>query len=220
MSHPSDDKNPARRPVTRSQQAQKSSQALKHADPTEESDTMSLDADLETGHGPPDFDMDEERKRSESSGESESSEEEHMETAENQPMSDVEMIRLSEDAAPSQSDSDVQKTNDEQEEPEPEERTNSSLSSKVCQNKTSKCTRSESERSSTACKSTRKPKPPMRFTYEKPGHPSSEPVTIMHHGMVIQLKLHSPNRDHKPRKKVKSIQTIRRRGEQESPFQV
>lgn len=62
MSLPSDDTNLARRPVTRSRHAQKSPQAIKHADPTEESDTMSSDAELETVHGPPDFDMDEVRR--------------------------------------------------------------------------------------------------------------------------------------------------------------
>lgn len=126
-----------------------------------------------------------------------------METAENPQMSDVEMVRFSEVAASSQLGS------DEQEEPELKERASSPLSSKVRQDKTSRCTRSESERSSTVRKSMRKPKPPKRFTYEELGHPSCEPVTIMHHGMVIQLKLNSSNQDHKPKKqKCKVSQMI------------
>lgn len=37
--------------------------------------------------------------------------------------------------------------------------------------------------------SQRQSKPVIRLTYDKPGHSMDEPVTIVHHGMVIQLDL-------------------------------
>lgn len=37
--------------------------------------------------------------------------------------------------------------------------------------------------------SQRQHKPVIRLTYDKPGHAIDEPVTIVHHGMVIQLEL-------------------------------
>ncbi|XP_030594321.1 uncharacterized protein LOC115786334 [Archocentrus centrarchus] len=40
-------------------------------------------------------------------------------------------------------------------------------------------------------KSQREVKPVIRLTYDEPGHPTEEPVTIVHHGMVIQLNLGS-----------------------------
>lgn len=41
----------------------------------------------------------------------------------------------------------------------------------------------------------RETKPVIRLTYDQPGHSTEEPVTIAHHGMVIQLNLTSQNKD-------------------------
>lgn len=41
-------------------------------------------------------------------------------------------------------------------------------------------------------KSTRERKPVLRFTYDQPGNPTEESVTIVHQGMIIQLDL-GPN---------------------------
>ena len=102
-----------------------------------------------------------------------------------------------EGAAPPLSHSYVQETHTESAEDlqDSEEGASSPLLNRARRDKAAKSARSESERFSTIRKSLRKPKPSMRFTYERPGHPSCEPVTIMHHGMVIQLKLNPPNQD-------------------------
>lgn len=44
-------------------------------------------------------------------------------------------------------------------------------------------------------KSQREKKPAIRLTYDQPGRPTEEPVTIVHQGMVIQLNLSSPDRE-------------------------
>lgn len=49
-----------------------------------------------------------------------------------------------------------------------------------------------SEETHTIRKSHRVRKPVIRLTYDQPGNPSTEPVTIMHYGMVIQFYLNSP----------------------------
>lgn len=100
-------------------------------------------------------------------------------------------------------DSDAQETNyDSVEEQDLEGGASSPSSSRTRIEKSAKSARSENEKSSTGQKSQREPKPVMRLTYDKPGYPSSEPVTIMHHGMVIQLKLNPADQNsHEPRKK-------------------
>lgn len=56
--------------------------------------------------------------------------------------------------------------------------------------------------------SQRQSKPVTRLTYDKPGHSMDEPVTIVHHGMVIQLNLNpqatdgSTDRDSTPTRKA------------------
>lgn len=56
-------------------------------------------------------------------------------------------------------------------------------------------------------KSQREKKPAIRLTYDQPGHPAEEPVTIVHQGMVIQLNLSSPDREVKnPVKNYRSSQ--------------
>lgn len=44
-------------------------------------------------------------------------------------------------------------------------------------------------------RSQRETKPVIRLTYDQPGKPTEEPVTIVHHGMVIQLNLNSQSKD-------------------------
>ncbi|XP_060758474.1 uncharacterized protein LOC132869142 [Neoarius graeffei] len=59
-------------------------------------------------------------------------------------------------------------------------------------------------------KSQREKKPAIRLTYDKPGHSTEEPVTIVHHGMVIQLTLSSQDREVKtPVKNYKCSQMSR-----------
>lgn len=54
-------------------------------------------------------------------------------------------------------------------------------------------------------KSHREPKPVIKLTYDEPGNPSNKPVTIMHHGMVIQFKLNSSDKSVRiPTKKHRS----------------
>lgn len=68
---------------------------------------------------------------------------------------------------------------------------------------------SQSEKPSHIRKSQREPKPARRLTYDKPGYPSSEPVTIVHHGMVIQLKLDTPeSKVKKPRQTHKPTRVL------------
>lgn len=103
--------------------------------------------------------------------------------------------------------SDVQETNSESVEEDSQDSEEGAKSPPLQRNKRNiAAERAKSERSSTVRTSLRKPKPPIRFTYEEPGHPSFEPVTIMHHGMVIQLKMNPPDQDNKPRKKSKTSQ--------------
>ena len=213
LSNQSDDTNSARRPVTRAQLTRKHLSTK-----SEESDTESSGSEFETVHNPPDFDVDEVRKRlnmidqpvedeqSQSSEESENSEEENCEAAENQQLTETEYEEPPEGAARPLSHSYVQETYTESAEDlqDSEEGASSPLLNRARRDKAAKSARSESERFSTIRKSLRKPKPSMRFTYERPGHPSCEPVTIMHHGMVIQLKLNPPNQDNKSRKKSKT----------------
>ncbi|XP_056437540.1 uncharacterized protein LOC130374637 [Gadus chalcogrammus] len=213
LSNQSDDTNSARRPVTRAQLTRKHLSTK-----SEESDTESSGSEFETVHNPPDFDVDEVRKRlnminqpvedeqSQSSEESENSEEENCEAAENQQLTETEYEEPPEGAARPLSHSYVQETYTESAEDlqDSEEGASSPLLNRARRDKAAKSARSESERSSTIRKSLRKPKPSMRFTYERPGHPSCEPVTIMHHGMVIQLKLNPPNQDNESRKKSKT----------------
>ncbi|KAK0136928.1 Paraneoplastic antigen Ma2 [Merluccius polli] len=219
LSNQSDDTNSARRPVTRAQLTRKHLSTK-----SDESDTESSGSEFETVHNPPDFDVDEVRKQldminqpvedeqSQSSEESENSEEdeqfeeENCEAAEIQQLTETEYEEQPEGAAPPLSHSYVQETYTESAEDlqDSEEGAGSPLLNRARRDKAAKSARSESERSSTIRKSLRKPKPSMRFTYEKPGHPSCEPVTIMHHGMVIQLKLNPPNQDNESRKKSKT----------------
>ncbi|KAG8011039.1 Ephrin type-A receptor 7 [Nibea albiflora] len=77
---------------------------------------------------------------------------------------------------------------------------------------------SKSEKPSQIRKSQREPKPVRRLTYDKPGYPSSEPVTIVHHGMVIQLKLDTPDsKVRKPRQTPKSTSVLYDDEEPHSP---
>ncbi|XP_077388164.1 retrovirus-related Pol polyprotein from transposon 412 [Festucalex cinctus] len=58
-------------------------------------------------------------------------------------------------------------------------------------------------------KSTRKVKPVIRLTYDKPGTQTEEPVTIVHQGMIIQLNLNSqekPSRHIKTKKHPSRVQ--------------
>ncbi|XP_053301840.1 uncharacterized protein LOC128460622 [Pleuronectes platessa] len=218
MFNPSDDTNSVRRPVTRAQLTRKR-QSTKSTDKVEESDTESSSSEFETVPNPPDFDVVEVRRQmdivnhlveneeSQSFEESESSEEDENPVVEpeNQQLTETEYEEPHEDAATPLSDSDVPDTNDEPvEERHLEEGASSPQLNRARRDKAAKTARSESERSSTVRKSLRKPKPPMRLTYEKPGYQSCEPVTIMHHGMVIQLKLNPPDQDNEPRKKCKT----------------
>lgn len=209
MSNPLDDKELIRRPVTRAQLTRQRQPTTKSTDPVEESDTESSGSEFETVHNKPDFDVDEVQRQL--AAENQSSEEENCEAADNQQLTETEYEELSEGVEPTESDSDVQETNnDTVEEQDVEGRASSPLSNRS--NKSSKHPRSETDGSSTVRKSLRKPKPTVRLTYEKPGHQSCEPVTIMHHGMVIQLKLNPPDQDTEPRKKWK---TSKRRKEEE-----
>lgn len=209
MSNPLDDKELIRRPVTRAQLTRQRQPTTKSTDPVEESDTESSGSEFETVHNKPDFDVDEVQRQL--AAENQRSEEENCEAADNQQLTETEYEELSEGVEPTESDSDVQETNnDTVEEQDVEGRASSPLSNRS--NKSSKHPRSETDGSSTVRKSLRKPKPTVRLTYEKPGHQSCEPVTIMHHGMVIQLKLNPPDQDTEPRKKCK---TSKRRKEEE-----
>lgn len=217
MSNPSDDTNSVRRPVTRAQLTRKR-QPTMSTDPVEENDTESSGSEFDIVHHPPDFDVDEvgrqremvnqnpvENEESESSEESENSEEDEQSEVEpgNQPNTETENEEPPEGAAFSLSDSDVQEANNESVEEDDLEDLEEGASLPQL-NTATRDKASKSERSSTVRQSLRKPKPPMRFTYEKPGYPSCEPVTIMHHGMVIQLKLNSQGQDNEPRKKSKA----------------
>ena len=42
----------------------------------------------------------------------------------------------------------------------------------------------------------------MLLNYEKPGYQSCDPVTIVYHGMIIQLKLNPPDLDQNEPKKT------------------
>ncbi len=191
MSNSLEEENPIRKPVTRAQRTRK----CQNAKPTqlvEESDTESSGSEFDLVHHATELDVD---KDSESSGESENSEEDKGSEVEveQQPNMEAEIEEQPENAASSLSDSDIQETNNESLEDDDsqdfEEGASSPLLNRTGHDKAAKSTRNENERPPTARRSLRKPKPTMRFTYEKPGHPSFEPVTIMHHSMVIQLKL-------------------------------
>lgn len=219
MSNPSDDTNSVQRPVTRAQLTRK-----RQTNKSEESASESSDSEFETVHNPPDIDVNEIRRQldvrnqrsveneesesseeSENSEEDEKSEEESCEDTENQQRTETEYEEPPEGDAPPLSDTDVQETNTEsveEDSQESEEGESSPPSNRTRHDKAAKSTRSESDRSSTVRKSLRKPKPSVRFTYEKPGQPSCEPVTIMHHGMVIQLKLNPPDKEHRKKSKT------------------
>ncbi|CAI5686131.1 unnamed protein product [Oreochromis niloticus] len=196
MPNPADDTGHIRRPVTRAHHAQKS-QAVKPPDPVEESDTASSDEMFESVHNPQSVGVQEVRRQlatpHQTLEEDDSSEKEHFEAAESQPVGESESENSSGDAIPTMLEYDAQETNESMGEQEEERETSSPFSNRTRSDSSHKSTRNENEQFSTSRKSLRKPKPPMRLTYEKPGHPSCEPVTIMHHGMVIQLKLNPPD---------------------------
>lgn len=196
MPNPSDDTGHIKRPVTRAHRAQKS-QAVKPPDPVEESDTASSDEMFEAVHNPQSFGVQEVRRQlatpHQTSEEDDTSEEEHFEAAESQPVEESESENSSGDDTPTMLEYDAQETNESMGEQEEERETSSPFSNRTRSDSSHRSTRNESEQFSTSRKSLRKPKPPLRLTYEKPGHPSCEPVTIMHHGMVIQLKLNPPD---------------------------
>ncbi|XP_036947992.1 uncharacterized protein LOC119016325 [Acanthopagrus latus] len=215
MSNLPDDKELTRRPVTRAQLTQQH-RATKSTDPVEESDAESSGSEFETVHNSPDFDVEEIQRQlaaeNQTSDEDERSEEEHCEATENQQLTETEYEELSEGVEPTQSDSDVRETNnDSVEEQDVESRASSPMSNRIRNEKPSKNQRNESEESSTVRRSRRQPKPTVRLTYEKPGQQSCEPVTIMHHGMVIQLKLNPPDQVTEPRKRCR---TSKRREEE------
>ena len=214
MSNLSDDKELVRRPVTRAQLTRQRQSTTKSTDPVEESDTESSGSESETVHNKPDFDVEEVQRKlaaeNQSSEEDKRSEEENCEAADSQQLTETEYEEFSEGVEPTESISDVKETNnDSVEEQDVEGRASLPLSN--TSNKSSKNPRSETEWSSTVRKSLRKPKPTVRLTYEKPGHQSCEPVTIMHHGMVIQLKLNPPDQDTEPRKSGKHLKGVKRR---------
>lgn len=87
---------------------------------------------------------------------------------------------------PEQSDTDLpdEKSSDES---EPE---NTGRETKTEQEQTSYSKRDATNKDNlTTRHSQRQNKPVIRLTYDKPGHSMDEPVTIVHHGMVIQLNL-------------------------------
>ncbi|XP_054862844.1 uncharacterized protein LOC129347938 [Amphiprion ocellaris] len=207
MSDSPDEAGPIRSPVTRSKRIRQSQKITQPSHPAENV-TPSSDSEFETAPIPWNFDVDEVRRQLEmpsqnpgedesrdSSEEDESLQEESSEVQENQPVIETESEGSSESFAPSRADSDVQETNNDTAEEQDLERGASSPSSSRARSEGSyKSDRYRSKELSPVRKSQREPKPPMRFTYDKPGSPSSEPVTIMHHGMVIQLKLNPPNK--------------------------
>lgn len=194
IANPADDRAHIRRPVARAHCAQKS-QAVKLPDPVEESDTASSDEMFEAVHNPQSFGVQEVRRQlatpHQTLEKDDTSEEEHFEAAESQPVGESE--NSSGDDTPTMLEYDAQETNESMGEQEEERETGSPFSNRTQSDNSHRSTRNESEQFSTSQKSLRKPKPPMRLTYEKPGHPFCEPVTIMHHGMVIQLKLNPPD---------------------------
>ncbi|XP_034042823.1 uncharacterized protein LOC117525094 [Thalassophryne amazonica] len=202
MSNPPDVAGPTQRPVTRSQHPRPCPRT-KPTDPVEESDTVSSDTEFDTVQNPQGFVVDEVRKQNASPNQDsretenrESSEEdsEGSEEEEIQPVIESESEGSSIGDTSAVMDSDAQETNyDSVEDQVLEGRANSPSSTRVRSGKSVKSARSGSEKSSTVRKSQREPKPAMRLTCDKPGYPSSEPVTIMHHGMVIQLKLNPPD---------------------------
>lgn len=229
MFNPSDDAISVRRPVTRTQRTQK-----RQPTKSEESDTESSGSEFETVHKPPDldFDMDEVRRRininhsvendeSENSEEDGKAEEESCEVTETQQLTETENEEPLEGAAPPLSYSDIQETNTESVEEDSQDSEEGAKLPPLQRNRRNiAAEREKSERSSTVRTSLRKPKPPIRFTYEEPGHPSFEPVTIMHHGMVIQLKMNPPDQDNKPRKKSKTSQRYMEEDKRNHPFKL
>lgn len=227
MSSPSEDTNSIRRPETRTQRALK-----RQPIESEKSDTESSGSEFDAVRNLPDFDGDDIRGREDinhsledeesENSEGGKSEEESCEATESQRLTKTQYEELSEVAAPPLSHSDIEETNTEsvEETQDSDEGASSFQTNRDRCNKAATSTRSESETSFTVRKSLRKPKPPMRFTYEKPGHPSCEPVTIMHHGMVIQLKLNSPDQDNRPRKKSKTSKMYREEEKSNHPFKL
>lgn len=219
MSNPPDDAGPRRIPVTRSQRTRKSPR-IKPTVAVEESDSVSSDAEFETIHTPKEFEVNDIMRRlaslNQNSGENEDSEtfeEASVEAVEIQPVAETESKASFNDDTPPMMDSDAQETTyDSEDEQGVEGGASSSLSSRARCKKTATSVRGESEKSSAVRKSQRT-KPTMRLTYDKPGCSFSEPVTIIHHGMVIQLKLNPPDQNsHDPRK---NCRTSRRFSEDE-----
>ncbi|XP_034038171.1 uncharacterized protein LOC117532037 [Thalassophryne amazonica] len=208
MSNPPDVAGTTQRPVTRSQHPRPCPRT-KLTDPVEESDTVSTDTEFDTVQNPQGFVVDEVRKQNASpkqeSQETEnrgSSEEEESsgEDSEGSGEEEIQPVIESEsegsfiDDTSAVMDSDAQETNyDSVEDQVLEGRASSPFSTQVRSERSVKSTRNGSEKSSAVRRSQREPKPAIRLTYDKPGYPSSEPVTIMHHGMVIQLKLNPPD---------------------------
>uniref|UniRef100_A0A672FVX5 Gypsy retrotransposon integrase-like protein 1 n=1 Tax=Salarias fasciatus TaxID=181472 RepID=A0A672FVX5_SALFA len=216
MSDPPEEEEPVRRPVTRSL---RNRQNQRTTQPTQtEDDTASSDSELETAHVPWEFDADEVRRQlnkqnpdpnenesSKSSEEDGSSQEENPDMPENQPTEESENEESSESSTPSEVDSEVQETNASAEEQDSEGGATSPSSGRARNDRSHESSRRKHKQCSPVRKSHRESKPPMRFTYDKPGYPSSEPVTIMHHGMVIQLKLNPQDQIYKtPRQKHKT----------------
>ena len=106
--------------------------------------------------------------------------------------SDADLPEQSDADLPEQSDTDLpdEKSSDES---EPE---NTGKESEAEQELTSSSKRDARNKDDlTTRHSQRQNKPVIRLTYDKPGHSMDEPVTIVHHGMVIQLNLNTPAAD-------------------------
>lgn len=147
MSNPSDDTNPAQRPVTRSQHTKHCPQIIQLVDPAEESDTVSSDAEFETVHNPPDFDVDEVRRQLETVNQS-SGENERSESSEEDERSEEESCGIAENQPNTETKDEVQETNDEPvEEQDLEGGASLPLLNSARRDKVSKNTRSESEKS-------------------------------------------------------------------------
>lgn len=179
---------PVRRTITRAQHSRQSQTVRQSMNSEAEVDTESSDSEFETVHYHPSLDVERVRRQfvveHQRSENDERSGGESCELAE----SETEHEELVESES-SLSDFDPQDANENFVGVRgSEEEADSSTTSRA---RIKKGSRNEC-RGNTVRKSLREPKPPVRLTYNKPGYPVDDPVTIMHHGMVIQLKLNPP----------------------------